>query len=97
MKEKSKEISDLQQTLRINSKLVLKSDADMRDLQRQYRAALERQDQQHNLLTELTEKLRQASVYYQKLNLQKLVFDVEVLEQEDSDDNEPTGNHTHES
>jgi FkbM family methyltransferase len=83
--EKSKEISDIQQTLRINNKLILRSDTDLRDLQLQYKSALQHQEQQHGLLCELKEKLHQASEFYQKLNLQNLVLDADLLEQSSSD------------
>ena len=71
----------MQQTLRINSKLIFRSDTDLRDLQLQYRAALQHQEQQHTLLCELKEKLYQASKFYQKLNLKNLVIDADQLEQ----------------
>ena len=85
VKVKEKELTEMQQTLRINNKLILKSDSDLRDLQLQYRAALQHQEQQHTLLCELKEKLHQASEFYQKLNLQNLVFDADLLEQSNSD------------
>jgi FkbM family methyltransferase len=82
---KSSEASELQQTLRINNKLLLKSDTDLKDLQAQYRTALQHQEQQHALLCELKEKLQLAAEYYQKLNLQNLVLDGDMLEQSESD------------
>ena len=84
---KEKELIAMQQTLRINSKLVLKSDIDLRDLQSQYRTAIQLQHEQHNLLCELKEKLRQASVFYQKLNLESPVLDGDMLEQSDTESN----------
>lgn len=84
LNKKSDESDEMQQTVRINNKLLLKTDADMRDLQIKYRTALEYQDKQYALLTELKEKLRQASVYYQKLSLQNLVIDEEVLKNIDA-------------
>ena len=86
--ERTKEFAEMQQTLRINNKLLLKSDADLKDLQIQYRTALHHQEQQHALLVELKKKLRQASEFYQKLNLQNLVLDGDLLAQGDS---EPAG------
>ena len=83
----------MQQTLRINNKLILKSDNDLRDLQSQYRTALQYQEQQHNLLSELKAKLHQASSFYQKLNLQNLVIDTDLLEQDDPDNEDSGSNH----
>jgi len=88
LKEREKEISVMQQTLRINNKLILKSDTDLRELQVQYRTALQHQEHQHTLLSELKDKLRQASEFYQKLNLQSPVIDSDMLEQDDPDSND---------
>jgi len=87
---RAKEYAEMQQTVRINNKLLLKSDADLKDLQRQYRTALEHQEEQYSLLCDLKDKLRQASEFYQKLNLQNLILDGDVLEQPESADTEPT-------
>lgn len=84
-KEKTKKMAEMQQTLRINNKLLFKSDTDLRDLQLQYRNSLQHQQQQHTLLCELKEKLRQASEFYQKLNLQNLVLDSDMLKQGNPD------------
>jgi myosin heavy subunit len=86
--EKAKELAEMQQTLRINNKLMLKSDADLSDLQNQYRTAIQHQEQQHSLLCELKEKLSQAAGFYRKLNLQNLVIDGDKLDQSDSDNAE---------
>lgn len=83
--KKENELTEMQQTLKINNKLTLKSDMDLRDLQEQYRTALQHQDQQHMLLSELKEKLRQASAFYHKLNLQNLVIETDMLEQDESE------------
>lgn len=56
--------------LRINNKLVAKTDADLRDLQQRYREAVESQGHQQTLLLELREKLAIASRFYRQLNLQ---------------------------
>ena len=80
VKEKEKEISGIQQTLRVNSKLILKSDSDFKDLQRQHRVALQHQEQQHALLCELKGRLQHASDFYNKLNLKNLIPDAELLE-----------------
>jgi len=90
-KEKLNQISEMQQTLRINNKLILRSDSDLRDLQLQYKSSLQHQEQQHRLLCELKEKLRQASKFYQQLNLKNLVLDAELLEQNSSDNLESSG------
>jgi len=82
--EKAKELAGIQQTLRINNKLMLKSNADLSDLQNQYRIAIQHQEQQHNLLCELKEKLSQAANFYRKLNLHNLVIDGDMLDQKDS-------------
>lgn len=79
-KEKTKKMVEMQQTLRINNKLLFKSDTDLRDLQLQYRNALQHQEQQHALLCELKEKLGQASEFYHRLNLQNLVLNGDTLE-----------------
>lgn len=81
--EKLTEIKEMQQTMRINNKLMLKSDTDLKELQLQYRSVVQHQEQQQSLLSELKEKLRQASAYYQKLNLQNLVLDGDMLEEND--------------
>lgn len=78
------EFTEIQQTLRINNKLMLKSDTDLKDLQLQYRNVLQHQEQQNALLGELKAKLRQASEFYKSLNLQNLVLDGNMLEQVDS-------------
>ena len=57
-------------------------------MQQQYRAALQHQEKQHTLLYELKGKLQQASKFYQKLNLQNLVLDADLLEQNDADTDE---------
>ena len=80
--------SEMQQTLRINTKLMLKSENDLKDLQLQYRSALEYQEQQNALLSELKTKLRQASRFYKSLNLQNLVLEGIALEQADSNNEE---------
>jgi chromosome segregation ATPase len=80
--------SEMQQTLRINTKLMLKSENDLKDLQLQYRSALEYQEQQNALLSELKTKLRQASRFYKSLNLQNLVLEGIALEQVDSNNEE---------
>ena len=74
----------MQQTLRINNKLMLKSEADLSDLQNQHRIALQLQEQQHSLLCELKEKLGQASQFYRKLNIQNLVLDGDMSDQNNS-------------
>ena len=83
----------MQQTVRINNKLILKSDADLRDLQLQYSSALQHQEQQHTLLCELKEKLRQASEFYKKLNLTNLVLDAGVLEKHDPETTDDPNKH----
>jgi len=90
--EKAKELAEMQQTLRINNKLMLKSNADLSDLQDQYRIAIKHQEQQHSLLCELKEKLSQAAGFYRKLNLQNLVIDGDMIYQSDSDSEESLSN-----
>lgn len=85
-------LAEMQQTLRINNKLMLKSDADLSDLQNQYKTALHHKDQQHTLLCELKEKLGQAARFYRKLDLQSLVIDGDTLDQSDSDSEESFSN-----
>ncbi|MCF6263977.1 MAG: hypothetical protein L3J24_10380, partial [Xanthomonadales bacterium] len=80
LSKKENEVADMQQTLRINNKLMLKSGADLKDLQNQYRVMMQQQDKQNTLLCELKEKLCQASEYYTQLNLQNLVPDDNLLE-----------------
>jgi FkbM family methyltransferase len=88
LEEKSVDVSRMQQTLRINNKLILKSDSDLRDLQLQYRAAIQQNEHQQSLLSELKDKLRQASLFYQKLNLQNLVIENNDLLELDDSNNE---------
>jgi hypothetical protein len=88
LRQNNIEFSEMQQTLRINNKLMLKSDTDLKDLQLQYRNVLQHQEQQNALLGELKAKLRQASEFYKSLNLQNLVLDGNMLEQVDSDKKE---------
>lgn len=85
VKNKSEEVTVMQQTLHINNKLMLKSDIDLRNLQEQYKSVLQKQEQQHNLLSELRGKLQEASVFYQKLNLENLEFDIEILKQDNNE------------
>lgn len=67
---RSEELERLQDTLRLNNKLMLKADADFKDLQNQYRVAMQRQERQNTLLYDLKEKLHQASVFYRELSVQ---------------------------
>ena len=78
-----RQLEGMQKTLSSNNKLMLKSNADLSDLQDQYRIAIQRQDQQHSMLCELKEKLSQAVTYYRKLNLQDLAIDGDLLNQGD--------------
>ena len=82
--EKAKELSEMQRTLQINNKLTLKSESNLKNLQIQYQSAHQNQAQQHKLLVELKEKLRMASEYYQKLDLQKLVLDGSLMDEDES-------------
>ena len=93
LKEKEKEISAMRQTLSINNKLILKSHTDLRELQVQYRTALQHQEHQHTLLSELKDKLRQASEFYQELNLQSPVIDSGKIEQDDPDSSDDEKEH----
>lgn len=68
--EHSGELKEANHALRINNKLVAKNDADLRDLQSRYRTAVDSQKQQHSLLSELQDKLIQASKFYRQLNIQ---------------------------
>ncbi len=91
LQAKAQEISGIQQTLRINNKLILKSDTDLRELQTQYRTALQHQEHQHILLSELKDKLRQASLYYQKLNLQSPLIDADLIAQDEPGEKDDSG------
>jgi len=68
--EHSDELKEANYALRINNKLIAKTDADLRDLQTRYRTAVDNQTQQHTLLLELQDKLIQASKFYRQLNIQ---------------------------
>lgn len=82
LEKKSIEISEIQQTLQMNSKLALKSDADLRNLQLQYRTILQKHEQQQVVMGELKMKLHQASSYYRKLDLKNLVIESDLLDQD---------------
>jgi hypothetical protein len=80
IQRRNKEFEELQKSLTINNKLLLKADADLKDLQLQYRAALRRQEEQMALLMELKKKLRQAAEFYKQADLQNLVLSGDLLE-----------------
>jgi seryl-tRNA synthetase len=85
LSKKSEEVEEMQRAVRINNKLVLKSNADYEDLQNQYRRALEHQDRQHVLLCELKEKLAEAAKFYGRLNLEDAVLESGALDHDDSE------------
>jgi FkbM family methyltransferase len=85
LSKKSVEVEEMQRAVRINNKLMLKSNTDYKDLQSQYRKALEHQDRQHVLLCELKEKLAEAAKFYGRLNLEDAVLESGSLDHERSE------------
>ena len=70
LKQYSLEVKEANDALRINNKLVAKTDADLRDLQSRYQKTIENRADQEKLLSALQQKLLQASEFYQQLHLQ---------------------------
>ena len=68
--ESVKELKEANHALRINNKLIAKTDADLRDLQARYQSAVENQQQQQALLVDLQQKLVQAANFYRQLDIQ---------------------------
>ena len=91
--EAKTELKEASHALRINNKLVAKTDADLRDLQARYQSAIESQKQQHALLSELQDKLIQASMFYRQLNLQDQNIESDIFSDDvESISNEPVEN-----
>lgn len=91
--ELCEELKEANHALRINNKLVAKTDADLRDLQARYETAIDNQKQQHSLLLDLQEKLIQASKFYRQLDIQDQNIKGDVFGDDiESIENEPDQN-----
>jgi chromosome segregation ATPase len=63
----TEEISQARQTANLATKLQMLREADLNDLQARYKEAVNTQEQQHQLMLQLEEKLRLASQYFHQL------------------------------
>jgi FkbM family methyltransferase len=88
LEKKLEETEELQRTLKINNKLMLKSEADLRDLQLQYRNAIQGQDEQNTLFRELREKLGQAADYFRELDLPDRILEGDVMDPQDYEESD---------
>ena len=85
VEDKAQQFADMQQTVRISNKITLKTNSDLKDLQDQYSAALNSREQQDRLLFDLREKLKQASEFFRKVDLQNQVIEGDVTRQKESE------------
>jgi hypothetical protein len=65
------ELAEARQTASLSVKLQLLREADLRDLQSRYQAVKEQQQQQHELLTKLAQRLSVATQYFEQLSIEQ--------------------------